>query len=65
MVNVLLTVDQVAERLQLGRTKVYELLRSGDIESVVIGSARRIPSAAVDAFIHRLAGRTNGGGRSQ
>lgn len=56
MTQVLFTVDGVAEMLHLGRTKVYELLRSGDIASVSIGSARRIPSAAVDEFIERLTG---------
>lgn len=54
MGNQLLTVDEVAKTLNLGRTKVYELLRSGEIESVTVGSSRRIATAAVDEFIDRL-----------
>jgi excisionase family DNA binding protein len=46
-----LTVAQVCEVLQLGRAKVYLLLKSGDLESIKIGSARRIPREAVERFI--------------
>lgn len=39
----LLTPEQAAAALAIGRTKVFELLRSDDLESVRIGSSRRIP----------------------
>lgn len=50
----LLKIPEVTRRLGIGPTKVYELIASGEIESVRIGGARRIPSDAVDAFIQRL-----------
>jgi excisionase family DNA binding protein len=50
----LLTIDEVASLCSLGRTKIYELVRSGEIESVKVGAARRITPAAVAAFIQRL-----------
>ncbi|GAA3778170.1 helix-turn-helix domain-containing protein [Streptomyces chiangmaiensis] len=48
----LLTVPQVMERLQLGRSAVYDLLRSRQLASITIGRARRIPSHALADFIH-------------
>lgn len=50
----LLTVDEVAQVCALGRTKVYELIRTGEIESVKIGSARRVTDEAVRKFIRSL-----------
>jgi excisionase family DNA binding protein len=38
----------------VGRTKVYELLRVGAIESVRIGRCRRIPYTALAAYVDRL-----------
>lgn len=48
----LLTVPQVMARLQLGRSAVYDLLRSGQLSSITLGRARRIPSHALTDFIH-------------
>lgn len=53
MTNQLLTVEEAAERLKLGRTKIYELMDSGDLPSITFGRARRIPESAVDALITR------------
>jgi excisionase family DNA binding protein len=50
----LLTPEQTASVLSICRTKVYELLRSGQLESVQIGSSRRIPVAALDEYVERL-----------
>ncbi|MFC3997860.1 helix-turn-helix domain-containing protein [Nocardiopsis sediminis] len=50
----LLTVPEVMSALALGRGKVYELIRSGRLESVKIGRDRRIPVDAVEAFITDL-----------
>ncbi|MYR89033.1 helix-turn-helix domain-containing protein [Streptomyces sp. SID685] len=48
----LLTVPQVMERLQLGRTAVYDLLRTRQLASITLGRARRIPTHALTDFIH-------------
>ncbi|WP_030178399.1 helix-turn-helix domain-containing protein [Streptomyces violaceorubidus] len=48
----LLTVPQVMARLQLGRSAVYDLLRSGQLASITLGRARRIPTHALTDFIH-------------
>ncbi|MDO0926031.1 helix-turn-helix domain-containing protein [Streptomyces sp. TG1A-8] len=47
----LLTVPQVMARLQLGRSAVYDLLRSGQLASITLGRARRIPARALTDFI--------------
>jgi len=50
----LLRPPEVARQLGLGRSKVYELLRAGELRSVRVGRARRIPAAEVAAFVARL-----------
>jgi excisionase family DNA binding protein len=47
----LLTVPQVMARLQLGRSAVYDLLRTGQLASITLGRARRIPAQALTDFI--------------
>ena len=54
----LLTAEQAAESLAICRTKVYELLRNGELESVQIGASRRIPSAALSEYVERLRAQT-------
>ena len=50
----LLTVEEAAQRLSLGRTTLYALLKDGQITSVRIGRLRRIPVEALDAYTARL-----------
>lgn len=52
--RVLLTVEAAAERLSIGRTMMYALVKSGDVESVCIGRLRRIPATALDSYARRL-----------
>ncbi|HXC75685.1 MAG TPA: helix-turn-helix domain-containing protein [Candidatus Acidoferrum sp.] len=52
----LLTVPEVAERLGCGRTFVYELISTGELETVRLGRLRRVPVTALDALIERLRG---------
>ena len=55
MIERLYTVEQAAtEVLGIGRTRVYELLASGEIDSIAIGRLRRIPESALQAYIDKL-----------
>ncbi len=54
MDQLLLTVDEVCHRLRIGRSHLYAYLARGDIESVRLGRARRIPAAALDHFVEKL-----------
>ena len=51
---VLLTVEEAARRLRIGRTTCYALIRSGELESVPVGRLRRVPSDAPAAYVARL-----------
>lgn len=50
----LLKVDEVADELQLGRTKVYELIRSGAISAVRIDGSTRVRRADLETFVNAL-----------
>jgi excisionase family DNA binding protein len=52
--STLLTIPEVADELALSRSTIYELVASGRLETVRIGRARRVPRAALDAFVERL-----------
>ncbi len=53
----LLTVRQAAAALGVGRTTVYELISSGDLEVVHIGRSARVPVAAINEFVDQLRSR--------
>jgi excisionase family DNA binding protein len=55
MDKLLLTPVEAAERLGISRTKVYELMASGQLASVKIGKCRRVPATALTAFVDALA----------
>ena len=47
------TTDELVRWLGLGRTKAYEMLRSGEIPSYKIGRIRRIRRRDVEAWLER------------
>jgi excisionase family DNA binding protein len=53
--TVLLTVEEAAQRLHIGKTKTYALVKTGEIESVLIGRLRRIHIDAINSYATRLA----------
>lgn len=53
--RILLTVEEAADQLRIGRTKAYALVKSGEIESVQIGRLRRVPKDAISDYIEQLA----------
>lgn len=52
--RVMLTVEAAAERLSISRTRMYALIKAGDVTSVRVGRLRRIPGVAIDEFIANL-----------
>lgn len=54
MTRLLLTPTEAAQALGIGRSKLYELLRAGAVESVLIGTARRIPADALEEYVRTL-----------
>lgn len=53
MNEVLLTVDEAARRLALGRTAVYRLIMTGELVSIKVGGSRRVPAKALAEFVER------------
>jgi excisionase family DNA binding protein len=49
-----LTVEEAAHRLAVGRTLMYALVSSGAVESVRIGRLRRVPADALVTFLDEL-----------
>jgi len=54
MDKLLLTPVEAAQALGIGRSKVYELLRSGALASVRIDTCRRIPVTARTRLVAQL-----------
>jgi excisionase family DNA binding protein len=54
MRKLLLTPEEAAYRIGVGRSKMYELLASGAVKSVKIGALRRIPATALDEYVAAL-----------
>ncbi|WP_369188885.1 excisionase family DNA-binding protein [Streptomyces sp. R08] len=50
---VLLTVEEAARRLRIGRTMCFALIRAGELESIDIGRLRRVPADAPAAYLAR------------
>lgn len=50
----LLRVEEAALRLGIGRTSMYRLVRTGEVESVQIGGLRRIPAPCIEEYVDRL-----------
>ncbi|MEX1038813.1 MAG: helix-turn-helix domain-containing protein [Acidimicrobiia bacterium] len=54
MEKLLLKPEEAAEILSIGRSKVYELIGTGELASVRIGACRRIPAEALSDFVAGL-----------
>lgn len=61
--KVLLTVEEAAARLNLGRTSVFGLIKRGEIASVQIGRSRRIPARVLELYANRLLAEQCGSGQ--
>lgn len=54
MERLLLRIPEVADRLTMSRTKVYELIQSGALPSVRIDRSRRVRVRDLEAFVGSL-----------
>lgn len=55
MDKLLLTPEEAAERLSVGRSRIFELIGAGRLRSVRVGASRRIPASALIDFVNDLA----------
>ena len=49
--KLLLTVEEAAHVMSTNRNRIYQMLRDGEIMSVLIGRSRRIPYSALERWI--------------
>ena len=52
--ELLVTVEEAAERLAISRSFLYQLLRRGTVPSVTIGRARRVAITDLERFVDHL-----------
>jgi excisionase family DNA binding protein len=50
----LLTPEEAAEALRIGRTTVYALIKAGDLRPVHIGRSCRLSRAELERYVDRL-----------
>jgi excisionase family DNA binding protein len=62
--KLLLTVEEAAHRLGIGRTVMYRLVSTGAVESVTLGRLRRVPSECLHEFVSTLRRNHTGDNRS-
>jgi excisionase family DNA binding protein len=60
MSQLLYNPTEAAQALGTSRATIYLKIASGEIESVKIGKLRRIPAAALTAYVQRLRTEQNG-----
>jgi excisionase family DNA binding protein len=49
--RLLLTVEEAADRLGIGRSLMYELIGCGQIASIRVGRLRRVPSESLTDYV--------------
>ena len=54
MERLLLKIPEVADRLTMSRSKVYELIQSGELPSVRIDRSRRVRVRDLETFVGSL-----------
>jgi excisionase family DNA binding protein len=47
----LITMAEAGQRLRLGKTMIQQLFLRGELRSIKIGAARRIPVTALEEFV--------------
>jgi len=51
--KLLLTVEEAARALSVGRTLMWELVMRRKVKSIKVGRSRRVPVAALQEFVAR------------
>ncbi len=52
--DVVLTIEEAAKRLRIGRTLMYSLVKNGEIRTVSIGRLRRVPAQCLNEYVDSL-----------
>ena len=57
----LLTIEETAEILSLGKTKIYEFINTNQLMAVKIGKSRRVVARSIEDFVDQRIGGVSGG----
>ena len=44
---------EVGEQLRYGMTRIYKMIRDGELQSFIDGGSRRVLTSSVDAYVER------------
>jgi excisionase family DNA binding protein len=58
--RLLLTVEQAARRVGLGRSTMYGLIMSGAVPNIHVGRSRRVLARGLEDFVARLVAEQGG-----
>jgi excisionase family DNA binding protein len=53
MEKLLFTTEEAAEILCVGRSRIFDLIRTGQLRSLKIGKSRRVTREALEEFVVR------------
>ncbi|NMR20939.1 helix-turn-helix domain-containing protein [Cellulomonas fimi] len=51
--RLLLSVEEAAERLDIGRTLLYELIAAGQVQTIHVGRLHKVPVDSLREFVDR------------
>ena len=60
----LLSVEESAAQLRIGRSRMFDLIRQGEVLSVKVGGSRRIPYDSLQAYVKKLVTEQAGAGEA-
>jgi excisionase family DNA binding protein len=54
MSSLLLTPEEAAAELRIGRSRMYDLIKSGQVLSVKVGGSRRVVRDSLNEYVRKL-----------
>lgn len=60
MEKLLVTTREAFEAIGVGRSKGFQILAAGELETVKIGSAMRVTTSSIRAYVDKLRGHSEG-----
>ena len=51
--KVLLSLDEAADAMSVGKTMIADLVRRNELRSIKVGRTRRIPLSSIHEFVNR------------
>lgn len=54
MSSLMLTPEEAAAELRIGRSRMYDLIKRGEVVSVRVGGSRRVIRESLKAYVEKL-----------